>query len=335
METTTDPRVPHRARHAVLTAVASLALLAPATASAVPAGASPHAPVSTVAALDDAAGQHPEGLAVARDGSLYVGMAPTGQLARIGLDGTVTALGAPAFPAEAGYLLGLALDGEDRVYGAVVRFDGQPSGVWRYDATTEAWSLFAATDPGGFPNGLAFEADGTLLVSDMTLGTIWAVDEAGHVTQWLHHPALEGATNDAGVNGLAVDREGDVWFTNTDGGAVGRIRVDRHGDPVGRPRIVATDPRLASADGLALDVAGNVWVAASYGSDRLLRVTPRGRVVLVAEDADGLDYTASVAFGRTRDTRHTLFFTNSGDSFATPSVMSTRSAEPGLRLRYP
>jgi sugar lactone lactonase YvrE len=111
----------------LLTAFTALVLTATA-ATAAPCD------VQTVTALDYAAGEHPEGLAVARDGSLYVGMAPTGQLARVALDGEVTPLGAPAFPAESGYLLGLALDDDEQVYGAVVRFDGGPTGVWRYDA---------------------------------------------------------------------------------------------------------------------------------------------------------------------------------------------------------
>ena len=347
MDSTTELRVPARRRTArataltaalattVAAALAAAVLAAPAGATDPPRDSDAAGPLRTVVALDDAAGEHPEGLAVARDGSLYVGMAPTGQLARVDRDGEVTPLGAPAFPAGAGYLLGLAVDGRDRVFGAVVRFDGQPSGVWEYDPGPASWGLFAATDPAGFPNGLAFTEDGTLLVSDMTGGTIWAVDPDGHVTEWLHHAALEGGVNDAGVNGLAVDRAGSVWFTNTDAAIVGRIAVDRHGDPDGEPTVVASDPLLASADGLALDTAGNVWVAASYGSDRLLRVTPRGRVVLVADHTAGLDYTASVAFGRTRHSRHTLFLTNSGDDFASPSVMATRTREPGLRLRYP
>jgi sugar lactone lactonase YvrE len=270
--------------------------------------------------------QHPEGIAAARDGSLYVGMAAAGQLARVETDGNVTNLGAPAFPEGAGYLLGLALDSRGRVYGAVVRFDGGPTGVWRYDAAAGTWSLFAATDPGGFPNGLAFTDDGTLLVSDSALGTIWALDRAGSVSTWLHDEALAPVELGFGVNGLAVDRDGDVWFTNSEQATVGVVRTDRHGDPVGRPRVVAHDADLLSfADGLTLDRSGDVWVAASYGNDRLLRVTKRGAVCVVADRADGLDYTASPVFGRAPSTRTTLFLTNAGDDFGSPSVMSVRS----------
>jgi sugar lactone lactonase YvrE len=289
----------------------------------------------TVVECDYPTGEHPEGLAVARDGSLYVGMAPTGQLTRVDADGRLTSLGTPAFPAGAGYLLGLALDSRDRVYGAVVRFDGAPSGVWRYDRRSAKWELFAATDPAGFPNGLAFTSDGTLLVSDMTLGVIWSVDHAGRATRWLQDQALEGGANGAGVNGLAIDRDGDVWFTNTDQASVGRIAVDRYGEPAGRVTIVAHDPLLASADGLALDADGNAWVAASYGSDRLLRVSPRGQVRLIADASAGLDYTASVAFGRTARTRHSVYVTNSGDDFTHPSVMAMRTGTSGLALHYP
>ncbi|GAA4373498.1 SMP-30/gluconolactonase/LRE family protein [Nocardioides caricicola] len=303
----------------VLLATTIALVLTATTATAAPGD------VQTVTTLDYAAGEHPEGIAAARDGSLYVGMAPTGQLARVDLDGEVTPLGAPAFPAESGYLLGLALDDDEQVYGAVVRFDGGPTGVWRYDTDTAAWALFAATDPTGFPNGLAFTDDGTLLVSDMTLGTIWAVDETGNVSTWLHDTRLEGGgPNDAGVNGLAVARDGSVWFTNSERATVGRITVDRRGAAVGRPKVVAHDDLLTFADGLTLDRDGNAWVAASYGSDRLLRVTSRGRVRVVADRSVGLDYTASVTFGRTKRTKHTLYFTNSGDDFQEPSVMSYR-----------
>jgi sugar lactone lactonase YvrE len=81
----------------------------------------------------------------------------------------------------------------------------------------------------------------------------------------------------------------------------------------------------AIADGLTLDGSGAVWVAASYGSDRLLRVTRHGAVCVVADRADGLDYTASPAFGRTPSTRTSLYFTNAGDDFGEPSVMSVRN----------
>ncbi|MBA2954921.1 hypothetical protein GON03_11330 [Nocardioides sp. MAH-18] len=282
--------------------------------------------VHAVVALDYAAGQHPEGIAAARDGSLYVGMAPTGQLTRVTPDGDVADLGAPAFPEGAGYLLGLALDSHEQVYGAVVRFDGGPTGVWRYDAAAGSWSLFAATDPGGFPNGLAFTDDGTLLVADSALGTIWAVDRSGAVTTWLADSRFAPVELGIGVNGLAVDRDGDVWFTNSEQATVGVVGTDRHGEPVGRPRVVAHDAELlAIADGLTLDRSGEVWVAGSYGNDRLLRVTRRGDVCVVADRADGLDYTASPVFGRTPSTRTTLYVTNAGDDFGQPSVTSVRS----------
>jgi sugar lactone lactonase YvrE len=313
----------------LITLVAALATAAPAAATAGTADARP-GQVRTVVALDYAAGQHPEGLAAARDGSLYAAMAPTGQLTRIGTDGSTTALGAPAFPDGAGYLLGLAIDDRERVYGAVVRFDGGPTGVWSYDARTGTWSLFAATDPGGFPNGLAFTDDGTLLVSDMALGTIWAVDRSGAVSTWLHDSRLEPGELGAGVNGLAVDHGGDVWFTNSEQAAVGVIATDPAGDPVGRPRVVAHDDDLLHfADGLTLDRDGTVWVAASNGNDRLLRVTTRGAVCVVADRTDGLDYTATPAFGRAPSTRTTLYVTNSGDDFGEPSVMSVRNPRCG------
>jgi sugar lactone lactonase YvrE len=132
----------------------------------------------------------------------------------------------------------------------------------------------------------------------------------------------------AGVNGLAVGRGGAVWYTNSERATLGRIAVDEHGAAAGRPRVVARDDRMTFADGLALDADGTAWIAASYGSDRLLRVSHR-TVCVVASRRDGLDYTATPAFGRTAGTRRTLYFTNSGDDFSQPSVMSIR--KPGCR----
>lgn len=288
--------------------------------------------VSTVADLDPALGESPEGLTVAADGTVYVAWVG-GEVLKMRPDGSRRVVGRVPIPSpDAGVLLGLATDRQGVVYAAVARFDGAPQGVWRIDPRTGDARLFATTDPAGFPNGVAFDGSGNLLVSDSKLGVIWSVDRAGKVTEWLRDPALAPGELGFGVNGIALDARGDLWFANSEAATVGVVPVGDDGRPNGPVRIHAHDPALYFGDGLALDVGGAIWVGSSYTVDKLTRVGRYGRVKVVADASDGLDYTASVAFGRKAE--H-LYLANHGADFGTPSVQRADVGVRGLPLRYP
>lgn len=292
-------------------------------------------PVRTVAALDPSKGELPEGLTVAADGTVYAAWV-SGELVELKPDGSRRIVGSVPIPtADAGYLLGLAADRRGFVYGAVARFDGAAQGVWRIDPRTGDARLFAATDPAGFPNAVAFDSLGNLLVSDSKLGVIWSVDRLGRVGEWLRDPGLAPGELGVGVNGIAFDAGGDLWFANSEAATVGVVPVGADGRPNGPVRIHAHDPALYFGDGVALDATGGVWVGSSYTVDKLSRVDRDGRVTVVADASDGLDYTANIAFGRRAGDRCGLYLANNGGDFGTPSVQRAQAGVRGLPLRYP
>jgi sugar lactone lactonase YvrE len=164
-------------------------------------------------------------------------------------------------------------------------------------------SPFASGVPG--TNGLAFDRDGNLWTGDGTtgLGRVWRIGPAGGVCE----PAftaceevfrIQPMANTAGVgrqagtlqpgvvapnpqplvaNGVAFDREGDLYVADTARGALWKVELDRHGNvksPMGCDKaftdntlcldnVFVAHPYLEGTDGIALDRAGNIWNSAN------------------------------------------------------------------------
>jgi sugar lactone lactonase YvrE len=110
-------------------------------------------------------------------------------------------------------------------------------------------------------------------------------------------PTGRAAANTAGsqhlvANGLAFDRDGTLFIGDTARGAIWRVELGRHGNlrsPVGcdttfpantlcLENVFVAHPLLEGVDGIALDRAGNIWVAANE-RNAVVVVTKRGRVL--------------------------------------------------------
>jgi sugar lactone lactonase YvrE len=172
---------------------------------------------------------------------------------------------------------------------------------------------FATGVPG--TNGLAFDRDGNLWTGDGTTGQgrVWKITPQGVVTEMLRiqpmanevnlvagvggvgrdvrtlppgtilvTPTGRTAANTAGsqplvANGLAFDRQGNLFIADTARGAIWKVRFRNDGRVASRmgcdttfdpktlclENILVTHPLLEGADGIVLDVAGNLWVAAN------------------------------------------------------------------------
>jgi sugar lactone lactonase YvrE len=112
------------------------------------------------------------------------------------------------------------------------------------------------------------------------------------------------------ANGLAFDKSGDLFVADTARGAIWKVQLDRQGNlmsPTGCDTTFTADtlclsnvfvahPILEGADGIALDVAGNIWVDANE-RNAVAVVTTQGRVVEVfrnpVNDASGLRNSAA------------------------------------------
>ena len=194
---------------------------------------------------------------------------------------------------------------------------------------------FAANVPGA--NGVAFDGDGNLWVSDGVTGAgrVWKISPAGLVTEVFRIqplanevnldaagvggvgrdvrtlppgtitvlPGSRNAANTLGsqplvANGLAFDRNGDLFVSDTARGAIWKVRLDRRGNLRSRTgcdttftantlcleNLFVAHPLLEGADGIALDRDGNIWVSVNE-RNAIVVVTDRAGVVEVFRNA--------------------------------------------------
>src|SRR5919198_139186 len=223
-------------------AVAAIVLALAVGLAAGPAQAS--VPIHTVLAFNPAAGEFPEGIAIDKRGNLYTSLIePVGEVRvlRPGGEQQVVA----HFPVSGFGPLGLAADAAGALYVAVASFDPATEGV---------------------------------------SGAVWRIPPGGSAELWAQSPLLEGNGSAGlgfpiGANGIAF-RPGQVIVANTEGGSLVRIPVEPNGS-AGTPAVIAQGPDLFGADGVALGVLGNVYVAVNTQS-MLLRVSPGGATTTLA-----------------------------------------------------
>lgn len=280
----------------LLTAVAAalVGLTAAFAASAAPPAVVLPTP-ATVASWPGS-GSFAESMTLGSDGHLYVSRTIWGD------KGLVERVGGAPWSAEIevgdGLLTGIA-QGPDGLYVGVASFATSPAnGVVRLDAARHA-TYVATLPPDVFPNGLAFSG-GYLYVTDPDHGAIYRVAAGARdvpLTQpWLQDNAL-APTKALGVNGIAF-RHGTMYLAQYDRGQILKTQVA--GDSAGPLEVMAQDPALKTADGIAFDPLGNLWVAANgtgpSKSGRLLVVTPGGEVATAAAGVSWLDYPTQPVF---------------------------------------
>ncbi len=255
-----------------------------------------------VVVFDPAAFELPEGLAI-DGGDALVGFAFTGAIERIALaDGGRTVVATtPPPPPNTSFVTGITTDGEGQIYAAVVSFTAElAAGIYRAPAEGGDAVLWASDPAMVFPNGFAWSAADTLLVTDSVYGGVFEIDADGLATPWLQLAALEGdasncgGTSDIAVGANGIARDGDaLWVVGGDQGVVVRVPIEADGS-AGVPETVAgPDCELAGLDGIVLDDDGSV-IAAVNRSNRIVRVTADGDVAVLAEGPP-LDFPASVA----------------------------------------
>jgi sugar lactone lactonase YvrE len=258
--------------------------------------------------FDAKANQHPESLAVDDNGDIYIGLAPLGEILKVKNGATRVSHVATVAGIAAGDfgVLGLTLDGDDVV--AAVQSKAA-NGVWRVAKSGGTPTRIAGTETIGLPNDVVTGESGTIYVTSSTegkdaaganVGGVWRIAD-GKVDKWYTGPLLggTGATGlpvPLGANGIAF-RDDTLYVGNSEQGQVVTIPVTDDGK-AGTPTVLVKDAQLNAADGITLDDAGNLFVAV-IGQSQIARIDKKShQVTLVAKDADGLDFTSSVKFGR-------------------------------------
>jgi gluconolactonase len=253
-----------------------------------------------VAAIFASGLDHPEGLAVAPDGTIWAG-GEEGQIYVVTADGRVA-----EHARTGGFSGGLAFDRSGACFVC-----NSPGRVIRVEADGR-WEVFAdsvAGIPMRVPNFPVFGPDGSLYVSDsgswdVADGVIYRFAPGGSGTVFHGGPFHY-------TNGLAIDAAGEfLYVVETGRHGVVRLRIDEGSravpQPVCRPRSLRWMP-----DGLALDAAGTLYVT-MYASDRIYRIAPGGVPEVLVTDVLGvtLNRPTNCAFGGSDFDR--LFVANLG-----------------------
>lgn len=231
---------------------------------------------------------HPEGVCVTSDGTLYAG-GEAGQVYRI--DGDVATVVANT----GGFLLGICADGHGLLYVC----DVARREVLQIDPTTGTIELVSNGTPDRpmvNPNWPTFDAAGNLYVTDSGTwhgndGCIFRIGADGKTEVW-----SEAST--AFPNGCCLSAD-DAWLYVLESNTPALVRIALE-DP-SRRELVAT--LTGVPDGCAIDTEGRVYVC-YYRPDRIDRVWPDGRVEVLAEDPDGTLLSAptnGVWIGEARD----------------------------------
>jgi gluconolactonase len=250
--------------------------------------------------LSDPRLDHPEGIAVHPDGSVWCG-GERGQIFRVDADGTAIS----EVASTGGFCLGMAFDATaerlyvcDLKYAALFRVDTRTGGVERFADGSPA-------RPFKIPNYPAFDPQGRLLVSDShAFGVpgpgIWRVEPDGRAELWYEADVTF-------ANGLAVAAGGaSVFVAETFASTVFRVPIRDDGS-AGERQHVATLPG-SLPDGLALDAEGNLYIGC-YEPSQVLRLTPAGVLDTLYHDvtAHTLAHPTNLAFRGT-----TMFTSNLG-----------------------
>jgi len=230
---------------------------------------------------------HPEDLAFDSEGVLWAG-GELGQVYRIPERGqveTVTNVG--------GFCLGLAFSAADELYICNAKL----ACVIKVQKNGKS-KLFADSAQGHklkLPNYGVFDSSGNLFVSDSgdwtkSSGCIVRFDSRGQGKVFLDGPQPF-------PNGLALSADERFLFvaqSHTD--EVLQVEIRKDGSAGDRQVYAAGLERVP--DGLAFDVAGNLYVSC-YASDNIYRVSPEREVKLLAYDRAGttLARPTNIAFG--------------------------------------
>ncbi|HEY2515478.1 MAG TPA: SMP-30/gluconolactonase/LRE family protein [Polyangiaceae bacterium] len=238
-------------------------------------------------------------------GTPLVSSVLAGQLLATVPDGGATVFGT-AFAADGGgasgtYALGITTDDASNVYYAVAAASASPApspGIYKLPpggGAAAPFTLGSSVTPNmNFPNGLDFL--GTKLFVADSEGAVYAIDASGKATVWSQDSSLApnaaaSSTTPAcglvplaiGANGIAHDAK-NVYVTNTDYGRLIAIPIAADGS-AGTPAILKEDcASLGGADGLVIDQDGS-FVIAVNAQDKIVRVTPAGKVTVLAAGA--------------------------------------------------
>ena len=238
---------------------------------------------------------HPEGIAVDREGAVYV--------VTVAVNKPATSQGALlVFDAQGKHLRTVEIEGSSRLLldlgfhpqtGELLVVDYKDAKVLSVDPTTGASSVFM-TVTGEAPglDGITFDPAGNVYVTDAHQGIIWKVGpDGGEGSAWVESPLLKPTRLPPGIgaNGLAFNNDKTALFiANTANDIIVKIPVTGSTLEPGTPEVFVN--RVGGGpDGLIFDEDGNLWIACNQSNEILVLEPTQGQVIAKLGDFGGID----------------------------------------------
>lgn len=285
--------------------------------------ASDEYPVKIIRTYDRDASEFAEGIAVDSKGDVYVSIANQGQIWQQPLDGSAPVLVASfkdEIDAPLGRPLGMVFDEKDNLYVALRSYHPYTQGVYCVNIQDGTYERLHGTDAIFHPNALTLDEKGNLYVTDTIIGAVWRMKpdkKDVDAELWLVHHTLKGINYPfyyhnyhLGANGIAYWENG-LYVAVTEKAHIVYVPIKSNGRP-GIPRIAVPTNilELRPLDGIALDRHGNIY-ACILARHRVVRIDAYdGNITILATLEDGMDFPASLAFGRTENDSKSVYVVN-------------------------
>ncbi len=188
-----------------------------------------------------------------------------------------------------------------------------------------------------FPNGITLLENNRYLIADSFLGAIWQFDvSTNSLSIWLEHEWLARRSPESqtpAVNGLK--RFGNtLYVSNSDKAMLLKVPLQDDGS-AGIPSVFVQGKVI---DDFAFDTNGNLY-GATHVFNSVVRVSPEGKVTVIAEADQGATGSTAVAFGRQAGDETGLYVVTNGGMFLPPAtgvvpaeVFRLEVGTPGLSL---
>jgi gluconolactonase len=220
---------------------------------------------------------HPEGVAVASDGTLYAG-GEAGQVYRISADGRRI----ETLANTRGFCLGITLDRDENLYVC----DLGRRALLKVSQRGDVAVVVEAVDGRKLtnPNVSVFDSKGDLYFSEsgewkQANGVVYRLGADGNVRVFAPGPFHF-------ANGLALDAaERYLYVVESNLDRVVRIEIKSDGG-AGTPEVYA-EGLARVPDGLAFDASGNLYIT-TYASNCIYRATPNRQRDLICQDLENL-----------------------------------------------
>ncbi|WP_394843559.1 hypothetical protein LZC95_41735 [Pendulispora brunnea] len=199
---------------------------------------------------------HPEGVAVAPDGTFYIGSIRDGSIARARPNAAVAETFVPG--RENFYVIGVAVDARHDTLWACVDDDNllpkQVAYLHGYNLRTGALTgQYELPGIDGFCNDLIVDDRGNVYATDAAANTIVRLPRGGtKLETWSSDPLFQPGPGPITVNGIVFDRRRrQLLVVKSDSGDLLSVPIWRDGS-AGLAKVIPVDPPLDFPDGIEI-----------------------------------------------------------------------------------